>query len=171
MTGITYPTGFSGAWSGTIAAGGSQPVTVTFAPVAATAYSGTVTVNSDKTSGTNTIAVSGTGQVPLGFTDDPVQPGGTVVKTVHLSELRAAIDTLRARYALSPVVWTDPTLVPRVTVIKAVHLNELRAAVAAVYVAAGLPPPEWAAEVAIPGSTVVSAAQIAELRAAIRAIW
>ncbi len=61
VSGITYPTGFSGAWSGTIAAGGSQGVTVTFAPVAVTAYSGTVTVNSDKTSGMNTSSASGTG--------------------------------------------------------------------------------------------------------------
>ena len=61
VSSITYPTGFSGNWSGTIAAGASQSVTVTFAPTAAQSYSGTVTVNSDKTSGTNTIAISGTG--------------------------------------------------------------------------------------------------------------
>ncbi len=57
----SYPTVFSGNWSGTIPAGGSQNVTVTFAPTAAQSYSGTVTVNSDKTSGTETIAISGTG--------------------------------------------------------------------------------------------------------------
>jgi len=62
VTSITYPTGFSGSWSGTISAyGGSQPVTVTFAPTAATSYGGTITVNSDKTAGTNTIACSGMG--------------------------------------------------------------------------------------------------------------
>jgi hypothetical protein len=61
VSGITYPDGFSGAWSGTVAAGGSQNVTVTFAPTAVQSYSGTVTVASDKTSGANTIAASGTG--------------------------------------------------------------------------------------------------------------
>ena len=61
ISSISYPGGFSGNWSGTIAAGGSQPVTVTFSPVSATSYSGTVTVNSDMTSGVNTIATSGTG--------------------------------------------------------------------------------------------------------------
>ncbi len=171
VTGIAYPTGFSGAWCGTIAAGGSQAVAVTFAPQVAVTYSGPVTVSADHTSGTNTMAVSGTGRAPLAFTDDPLQPRGTVVKAAHLSELRAAVDTLRIRYALPPVAWTDPTLVPRVTVIKAVHLNELRAAVSGVYGAAGLPPPEWAAEVAVPGSTVISAAQIAELRTAVAALW
>ncbi|OFW29487.1 MAG: hypothetical protein A3H97_00990 [Acidobacteria bacterium RIFCSPLOWO2_02_FULL_65_29] len=61
MTGITYPGAFSGSWSGSIAPGGFQDVTVTFAPTAAAAYGGTVTVSGDQTSGTNTIAVSGTG--------------------------------------------------------------------------------------------------------------
>jgi hypothetical protein len=50
-------------WAGTITAGGSQNVTVTFAPTAVTSYSGTVTVSSDATSGANTISASGTGTV------------------------------------------------------------------------------------------------------------
>jgi hypothetical protein len=61
VSSISYPSGFSGAWSGTIAAASSHAVTVTFAPTAMTAYSGTVTVNSDATGGTNTISVSGAG--------------------------------------------------------------------------------------------------------------
>jgi hypothetical protein len=61
VSSISYPAGFSGAWSGTIAAGGSQNVTVTFAPTALISYGGTVTVNSDATSGTSTISASGTG--------------------------------------------------------------------------------------------------------------
>lgn len=62
VTGITLPSGFVADWtSGTIAAGASHVSTITFSPLAATTYSGTITVASDKTSGTNTIAVSGTG--------------------------------------------------------------------------------------------------------------
>jgi len=57
-SGSVYGTSFS---SGTIAAGGSQPVTIQFAPTAAQSYSGTLTVNGDQTSGTNTISISGTG--------------------------------------------------------------------------------------------------------------
>jgi hypothetical protein len=56
-----YPASFSGDWSGPIPAGSSQPVTVTFAPTAATSYGGTVTVNADQTSGVNAQTVSGTG--------------------------------------------------------------------------------------------------------------
>ena len=61
VSSISYPTGFSGNWSGPISAGGSQNVTVTFSPTQAITYNGTLTVNSDKTSGTNTKSVSGTG--------------------------------------------------------------------------------------------------------------
>jgi Abnormal spindle-like microcephaly-assoc'd, ASPM-SPD-2-Hydin len=51
----------SASWtSGPIAAGGSQQVTVSFEPVAAGTYTGTLAVNADHTSGTNTIAISGT---------------------------------------------------------------------------------------------------------------
>jgi hypothetical protein len=62
VSGISYPGGFSGNWSGgTIAAGASQQVTVTFSPTSATSYNGAVTVNSDSTGGTNTTTASGTG--------------------------------------------------------------------------------------------------------------
>ena len=61
---ISCPSGFtvgSGDWNGTISAGGSESVMVTFSPTAAQNYGGTITVYSDKTGGTNTISCSGTG--------------------------------------------------------------------------------------------------------------
>lgn len=61
VSSISYPAAFSGNWSGTIPAGESQVVPVTFAPTAATSFSGTITVNSNATDGTNTLAVSGAG--------------------------------------------------------------------------------------------------------------
>ncbi len=61
VSGITYPSVFSGLWNGAISAGGSHPVAITFAPTAAQSYGGTITVISNATSGTNTIACSGTG--------------------------------------------------------------------------------------------------------------
>ncbi len=64
VTSISFPPGFSGNWSGTISAGGEQPVAITFAPKESKAYSGTITVNSNKTSGTATLACSGTGVTP-----------------------------------------------------------------------------------------------------------
>ncbi|MEO8678812.1 MAG: choice-of-anchor D domain-containing protein [Vicinamibacterales bacterium] len=69
VTGITFPSGFSGNWSGgTIAAGGSQPVVVTFAPTAATAYSGTITVTATQISTPATVTATGTGATAPVFT-------------------------------------------------------------------------------------------------------
>jgi hypothetical protein len=62
ITSVTYPTGFSGTFtSGTIAANGSQAVTVTFTPTLAQSYTGSITVVGNQASGSNTIVVSGTG--------------------------------------------------------------------------------------------------------------
>lgn len=47
--------------SGTVPPGGSRTVTVYFAPLAATSYTGTLSVASDATAGNGSIAVSGTG--------------------------------------------------------------------------------------------------------------
>jgi hypothetical protein len=69
VTSVTYPAGFSGSFvSGTIPANGSQAVTVTFAPTAAQSYTGNVTVTGNQASGTNTVAVSGTGVAVATFT-------------------------------------------------------------------------------------------------------
>ena len=61
VMGIGYPSGFSGAWSGSIAASNSTNVTVMFAPVAVTNYSGAITVTNDSTSGTGQIGIAGSG--------------------------------------------------------------------------------------------------------------
>ena len=79
VSSLTYPAGFSGGFSGAVPAGGSTNVMVTFSPVSVAAYSGNLTVNSDATSGGNTLPVSGNG-IPatiaaLLFT---TQPGAAV---------------------------------------------------------------------------------------------
>ncbi len=61
VSNITYPLGFSGAFSGVIAPGSSQNVTVTFMPPSAAHFGGAVIVNSDATGGVNTISASGFG--------------------------------------------------------------------------------------------------------------
>lgn len=57
------------------------------------------------------------------FTDDPLLPG-TVIKAVHLQQLRNAVNSLRAYAGLGAASWTDPSL-SGVTV-KAIHLTQLR---------------------------------------------
>jgi hypothetical protein len=68
ITGMTSPnagTAFSADWTnGNIPAGGSQVVTIKFTPPAAETYGGTLTVNGNQTSGTNTIQITGKGVYP-----------------------------------------------------------------------------------------------------------
>jgi hypothetical protein len=61
VTGITYPPGFSGAWTGAISGGSSKVVSVSFTPTAETAYSGDLTVASS--AGSLAQALSGEGVV------------------------------------------------------------------------------------------------------------
>ena len=92
VSGLTYPAGFSGFWSGTVAAGGSRMVTVTFSPSAQGTYSGTIRVNGDQTDGTSSIPVTGTA-LPVSrimiVTGDlafgNVQAGTTATRTLTIS--------------------------------------------------------------------------------------
>lgn len=66
VTSLTGPNtaNFSASWtSGTIPAGSSQAVTIRFSPTAPQSYGGTLTVNADHTSGTNTIQIAGRGSL------------------------------------------------------------------------------------------------------------
>jgi alpha-tubulin suppressor-like RCC1 family protein len=136
---------------------GTYAVTAT---VSATNYEGTA-------SGTLTVAVG----VTLAFTDDPLLARATMVKAVHIAELRQRIAQLRTAHNLAAATWTDATLVPGVTLVKAQHLSELRTALADVYAAAGRTPPTYSTPAIVGGVTVITVAQISELRAAVVAIW
>lgn len=63
VTNIAFPAGFSGTWTGSLAAGSATNLPVTFAPLLAVAYTGTVAVQSDATAGSGLIDCSGTGVV------------------------------------------------------------------------------------------------------------
>jgi YD repeat-containing protein len=98
----------------------------------------TFTVNFSNASGvvlTDTVAV-GTilddDGLP-GYTDEPIVSGSTIVRAVHITELRAAIDVRRGLRGLGGYSWAESTL----TVIRASHITEMRAALDQVYQAAG----------------------------------
>jgi hypothetical protein len=114
-----------------------------------------------RTGSTFTVSVSS-------FTDDPLTIGVTLLRAIHITELRSRIDALRIRLSLPAFAWTD-TLVPGATVVRAQHLVDLRIALTDCYVAAGLTPPAFTDPV-IDVGTVAKAAHIAELRAAVLAI-
>ncbi len=142
--------------------------TVTLTPVAA----GTATVTATARDPGGLIATQSIGVTvaPSGvtaFTDNPLVPGVTPVRAVHVLQLRARIDGLRAGAGLPAFRWTDPTLTPGVTPIKRVHLAELRVALAETYAAAGRPAPAYTDARVTAGTTPIRAAHITELRTAV----
>lgn len=60
------------------------------------------------------------------FTDDPLVAGTTVVKALHVTELRTAIDNYRATASLGAYSWS--TTINAGAVITAAHVTELRSA-------------------------------------------
>lgn len=58
------------------------------------------------------------------FADDPLTTGTTLIKAQHLTELRQAINAVRALAGLPAASWTDQS--PQGVVIKAVHVGEMR---------------------------------------------
>ena len=61
----------------------------------------------------------------VSFTDDPLIPGVTVIKAIHLVELRNAVNSWRTAAGLPAITaWTDAD--PAGATIKAVHILELR---------------------------------------------
>ena len=101
------------------------------------------------------------------FTDDPLIPQATRIKAVHLTELRQAVNAIRAAAGLPPATFTDPT-VTAATGIKAVHLAELRAALNQARAPLGLSAVAFTDAAVIPAATRVKAAHLTEIRNGVR---
>jgi len=115
-------------------------------------------------------SVTATFNVPTTtFTDNPLVARTTVVKAVHITELRTAVNAARTRNGLAATAWTDPTLTPGTTVIKAVHITELRAALNAVYTKLGRTLPSYT-DPTLTAGTTSKAAHVQELRNAVSSL-
>ncbi len=98
------------------------------------------------------------------FTDDPYTATcPPTIRAVHVSELRSAINILRASVGLSAFAFTDPTIVPAVTTIKAVHVAEMRTALNAALAVIGVTP-VYTHPTLTPPSTTVRGIDMQELR-------
>ncbi len=95
----------------------------------------------------------------ISFTDDPLIATQTVIKAIHITQLRTAVNAVRAAAGLTAYSFTDPALSGRV---KSVHLTELRTALDAARTSLSVP----AIVYANPGTvgTKVRAADLTELR-------
>jgi Divergent InlB B-repeat domain len=96
------------------------------------------------------------------FTDDPLVAGSTVVRVLHIAELRTAVAFTRARFGLSTFAWSD-TLTARTTQLKVSHIVELRTAVTQIYQALGRPLPAYTDNL-VAGQTGAKAVHVQELR-------
>src|SRR5262249_40127458 len=111
------------------------------------------------------------------WTDNPLTPGTTLIRKVHIDELRTAINGKRSDFGMSAYSFTHPTIPAGSTLVRAVHITDLRTAVTqldntynpvcpAVVPAA----PAWTDATLTAGGTLVRAVHITELRSAVDAI-
>jgi hypothetical protein len=94
------------------------------------------------------------------FTDDPLVPGSTPVKFVHLSELRTAVNALRVSAGLVPVSFTDYAGGP----IKTSNIEELRDALLTARSLLGLSTASFTDPTLQQNATAVRAAHYQEIR-------
>lgn len=103
------------------------------------------------------------------FTDSVLTPGLTVVRAVHVMELRNHIDSVRLQENLGSFPWGDSGLTPGSSVIRAQQIVDLRNALGAVYMARGLSSPAYT-DANLTTGAVIKAIHIDELRAAVMAL-
>ncbi|HYI07711.1 MAG TPA: glycoside hydrolase family 44 protein [Thermoanaerobaculia bacterium] len=93
---------------------------------------------------------------------DPALNNTLPAKAVHVTQLRTAVNAMRAAAGLTATAFTDASLPG--TKIKAVHLTELRTALDAARADLGLPALTYTNPTLTAGSTPVKAAHLMELR-------
>lgn len=105
--------------------------------------------------------------VTILFTDDPLVARTTVMRTVHIAELRQAAAAMRTAAGLVEAVFADATLTAG-SVVKAIHITEARTAIAQARAALGLSSTTHTDGTILAGVTLIKAAHVEELRAATR---
>ncbi|HBB90011.1 MAG TPA: hypothetical protein DC047_20600 [Blastocatellia bacterium] len=119
-------------------------------------------------------AASGAGGSAPTFTDDPLNPPNaakTEIKLIHLTQLREAVNQLRARAALAAATWTlDPNPQQYVTPVHHNHVQQLRTKLEEALNALHLPIGSYAHSGPNAGDTIY-AADFQELRDKIKAAW
>jgi hypothetical protein len=97
------------------------------------------------------------------FTDDPIVPRQTVIKSAHITELRNVIDGIRVLAGLQSMTWSDAGVG---ATIRASQISELRTALAEALTAVGAPAASYTRSIVTGG--VIRASDLQDVRAAIR---
>jgi uncharacterized repeat protein (TIGR01451 family) len=100
------------------------------------------------------------------FTDDPISIGQTMAKAVHITELRTAVNAVRAAAGLPPATFSDSPLAAGLRV-RAVHLTELRSNLDPARAAIGVPALVYT-DPTLPAGAIIKAAHVRDLRAGVK---
>lgn len=98
------------------------------------------------------------------FSTDPIVPGGTIALAAHVTELRQAVNAVRAAAGLGPGTYTNNPVVTGATLIKAIHIAELRTQLSAALVDSGFSAPSFTDPTLTAGQTTVKAVHVQDLR-------
>jgi len=101
------------------------------------------------------------------FTNDPLIAGSTTVNAVHVTELRQAVNAMRATASLGSSSFADPVLIAGVPV-KAVHIQDLRTALNQARTTLGLSAIVFTDPTLTVGTTLAKTAHIQELRSGVK---
>ncbi len=131
---------------------------------------GAVTIDLVPASGSTYSKPNAFAYLPTSFTDDPLVAHVTQAKAQHVTELRQAVDALRAVAGLPQAKWTNLVLVNFMTPIQLAHISELRtyleeAAVALGYERKSYTDPDLGIR-----TSVIRGVHIEELRLRIKAL-
>jgi len=106
------------------------------------------------------------------FTDPSLPLGnlaaGIELKPSHFTQLRTAVEAVRALAGLGGGSYSDPTLTGGTTTVKRAHLTELRAALDEARTALLLPSDTYARPAIVANTTSISAGDLNELRGGVR---
>lgn len=159
VTGATSYQIYRRGSSGTVQVGSSTATSFTDTSATPnTAYLYTVTASNAGGASTPSSADIATTVI---FTDDPLVARVTVIKAVHLAELRTAVHAVRDLAGLARATFTDAAV--RGLVVKAIHIIELRNALDAALSPLGLAAGGYT-DTLTPRSTVIKAIHFQELR-------
>lgn len=163
----TVPNGTSITFTGT--GGTLNPASsLTTAGVASSTY----TATGPKGPATLTVALDGqfvSTTVHIGyqsFTDDPLISGVTIIRAVHISEMRTRTNAVRLAHGLGAYMWS--TSATTGSLILAQDILDLRTALAAAYSSASQTPPTYTDP--ITQGSIVKAIDVSQLRLAIIAL-
>jgi len=101
------------------------------------------------------------------FTDETIVSGTTAVKAAHITELRTAVNSLRACALLSPLSFTDTPLTSA-NLIRKTHIDELRTGLTAARTPLGLPALAFTDPTLVIGSTAVKRLHVTDIRTGVK---